>query len=227
MKPWQHKQWCIPKVTPLFLYKMEDVLDLYAEPLDPRRPQICVDELSYQLLSHVRDPLPPAPGHLAKVDYEYHREGTCNLFVALNPLAGQRVIEVTARRTAVDFAHFLRHLLDDCYPDAEVLRLVLDNLNTHSPACLYEAFGAPEARRLAKRLELHHTPAHASWLNMAEIEIGVLKRQCLGHRRLPDIVTVRQEVAAYVADRNAQQAGVEWQFTTAQARVTMARHYDL
>lgn len=206
---------------------MEDVLDLYAEPADPRRPQICVDELNYQLLSHVHTPRPPAPGQVAKVDYEYRREGTCNLFVALEPLAGRRVIQVTERRTAVDFAHFLRHLLVDCYPHAEKLRLVLDNLNTHSPACLYEAFGAPEARRLARRLELHHTPAHASWLNMAEIEIGVLKRQCLRERRLPDLATVRQEVAAYVGARNARQAGVEWQFTTARARVTMARHYDL
>ncbi len=227
MKPWQHKQWCLAKVTSQFLYRMEDVLELYAAPADPRRPQICVDELNYQLLSHVRTPLPPVPGEVAKVDYEYRREGTCNLFVALEPLAGRRVIEVTARRTAVDFAHFLRYLLVDCYPAAEKLRLVLDNLNTHSPACLYEAFPAPEARRLARRLELHHTPAHASWLNMAEIEIGVVKRQCLGDRRLSDLATVRREVAAYVEARNARQAGVEWQFTTARARVTMARHYEL
>jgi hypothetical protein len=226
VKPWQHKQWCIAEVTPAFLWRMEDVLDQYAEPYDPRRPQLCVDELSYQLLSHLRDPLPAAPGRAAKVDYEYHREGTCNLFVALEPLAGRRVVEVTARRTAVDFAHFLRHLIDDCYPEAEVLRLVLDNLNTHTPACLYEAFPAPEAWRLTRKLELHYTPRHASWLNMVEIEIGVLKRQCL-RRRLPDSATVRREIAACVAARNAARARVEWQFTTDKARVKLARYYEL
>jgi hypothetical protein len=204
---------------------MEDVLDLYAEPEDPQRPQICVDEVSYQLLDDVRAPLRAAPGRPARVDCEYRREGTVNLFVAVQPLAGQRVVAVTGQRRAVDLAWFLKHLVDDCYPEAEVLRLVLDNLNTHTPACLYETFPAPEARRLARKLELHYTPKHASWLNMAEIEIGVLKQQCL-RRRLPDADTVKREVAVHVAARNAQRATIEWGFTTADARHRLGRFYE-
>jgi hypothetical protein len=153
---------------------MEDILDLYAEPYDPNRPQVCLDEVSYQRLTDVREPLPVRRGRPRRQDYEYERHGTANLFVALEPQAGQRVVAVTERRTAVDFAHFIKHLVDDCYPEATVIRLVLDNLNTHSPASLYEAFPAAEARRLTRKLELHPTPKHASWLNAAEIEIGVL-----------------------------------------------------
>jgi hypothetical protein len=205
---------------------MEDILDLYAEPYDAKRPQVCLDEVSYQRLTDVREPLPAKRGRPRRQDYEYAREGTANLFVALEPRAGKRVVQVTERRTAVDFAHFIKHLVDDCYPEAEVIRLVLDNLNTHSPASLYEAFPAAEARRLTRKLELHPTPKHASWLNMAEIEIGVLKRQCL-KRRIGHPDTLRAEVAACVASRNAQRAKVVWSFTTSKAREKLARFYDL
>ena len=204
---------------------MEDVLDLYAEEYDPRRPVICVDELSYQLLSEVREPLPAAPGKARRRDYEYHREGTCNLFVAIEPLAGKRQVSVTERRTSADFACFVRDLVD-AYPQAEVLRLVCDNLNTHSPAAFYATFDAATARRLTQRIEWHPTPKHASWLNMAEIEIGVVKRQCL-KRRLADQATVAEQVAVWQTARNEQRAVITWSFTTGDARTKLARFYDL
>lgn len=207
-----------------FVWKMEDVLDLYAEAFDPRRPWVCFDEKPYQLLSDVRAPLPPAPGRPKRIDYEYKREGTCNLFLFLDPHRAWRRLEVTEQRTAVDFAHQMRWLVEEVYPEAEVIRVVLDNLNTHSPASLYQAFAPAEARRIARRLQFHYTPKHASWLNMAEIEFSVLERQCLD-RRLPSREAVTREVTAWEADRNQTGATIHWRFTTTDARTKLHRFY--
>lgn len=203
---------------------MEDVLDLYAEPYDPTRPQVCLDECPYQLLSDVQPPLPVAPGQPVRVDYEYEREGTCNLFMFFEPHRGWRHVKVTDRRTAQDFAACLRDLVDTHYPDAALIRLVTDNLNTHSPAALYATFPAEEARRIARKLEWHYTPKHGSWLDMAEVELAILARQCLD-RRIPDRETLEREVAAWEARRNVCQATVDWQFTTDTARDKLKRLY--
>ena len=203
---------------------MEDVLDLYAEPPDRRRPWVCFDEKPYQLLGHTREPLPVAPGKAQRIDYEYKREGTCNLFLFFDPHRRWRRLEVTESRTAADFAHQMKWLVDEGYPDAERIRVVLDNLNTHSAASLYQAFAPEEARRIARKLEFHYTPKHASWLNMAEIEFSVLERQCLD-RRLSTREAVSQEVAAWEADRNENGATIHWRFTTADARTKMHRFY--
>lgn len=203
---------------------MEDILDLNAEPADPVRPRVYLDEVPVQLVSEIRTPVPVAPGEPARYDYEYQREGTCNLFVATQPEAGVRHVTVTDQRTFVDCAQQLKRLVDDLYPDAEVIRLVTDNLNIHTPACLYEAFPPEEARRIAQKIEWHYTPKHASWLNMAEIEISILSQQCLD-RRIPDQVTLRREVAAWEADRNAAKSTIVWRFTTAQARTKLSRLY--
>jgi len=203
---------------------MEEVLDLYAEPPDPKRPRVCFDEVPYQLVGETRAPLPAAPGQPARYDYEYQRNGTANLFVAVQPEAGWRHVDVTDRRTKPDFAHQMRALVDEHFPDADVVRIVLDNLNTHTPAALYETFPPEEARRIVSKLEFHYTPTHGSWLNMAEIENGVLSRQCL-ERRLPDAATLRHEVAAWQARRNAARATIDWRFTTPDARTKLARLY--
>jgi hypothetical protein len=203
---------------------MEDVIDVYERPYDAACPQVCVDEGGKQLVGDVREPLPVRPGSAAKRDHEYARNGTANLFMAFEPLAGRRVAEVTERRTAVDFARFLKRLLDEVYPEAETVVLVTDNLNTHGPGSLYEAFAPEEARRLAERLEWHYTPRHGSWLNMAEIELSVLARQCLD-RRIPDRGTLAREVAAWQAERNAAQVGADWRFTTADARIKLKKLY--
>jgi hypothetical protein len=203
---------------------MEDVLDLYAEPPDPKRPRLCFDELPYQLVSETRAPLPAAPGRPERYDYEYRREGTCNLFMLARPEAGWRHVEVTERRTGRDFAEQMRLAVDVLFPEAEVLRIVLDNLNTHGPAKLYEAFPPEEARRIARKLEFHHAPKHGSWLNMAEVELSVLSRQCLD-RRLPDTGSVRREVAAWQERRNAERATIDWRFTAQDARVKLHRLY--
>jgi hypothetical protein len=205
---------------------MEDVLDVYARPYDPRRPQICLDETSTQLLDDARPGLPAAPGQIAREDYEYVRQGVCNLFLVCEPLAGWRDVRVTDRRTKHDFAATVRWLLDERYPAAERVVLVHDNLNTHTLGALYEAFPPAEAHRLAQRLELHYTPKHASWLNIAEIEFSVLSRQCLA-RRIPDRATLEREVAAWVAERNALPSHVDWQFRTADARVKLKRLYPV
>jgi len=207
-----------------FVWRMEQVLDLYAEAPDPRRPLVNFDEKPYQLLSHARPPLPVEPGQPERIDYEYKREGTCNLFLFLDRHRGWRHLDVTAQRTAVDFAHQMRWLVDEAYPQAEVIRVVLDNLNTHTPASLYQAFPPEEARRIAKRLEFHYTPKHASWLNMAEIEFSVLERQCLD-RRLTSRDEVAQEVGAWEVDRNAAGATILWRFTTTDARTKLHRFY--
>lgn len=200
-----------------FVWRMEDILDLYAEGYDPIRPLICFDEFPYQLVAEKRLPLPMKPGKPTRYDYEYRRMGTCNLFMFFQPQAGWRHVEVTKQRTKQDFAHSIKDLVDNHFPEAEVVRVVLDNLNTHTPAALYEVFAPEEARRLVRKLEFHYTPKHASWLNMAEIEISVLDRQCLD-RRLPEIARVRSEVMAWKNRRNKQRATVDWQFTSAKAR---------
>jgi hypothetical protein len=203
---------------------MEDVIAVYHRPPDPGCPVVCVDEGGKQLIGDVREPLPVRVGSPAKEDSEYARNGVANLFLAFEPLAGRRVVEVTERRTAVDFARFVKHLLDVVYPAAAKVVLVTDNLNTHAAGSLYEAFGPAEARRLAERIEWHYTPKHGSWLNMAEIELSVLARQCLD-RRIPDRPTLVREVAAWEAKRNAAGVKADWQFTTADARVKLKRLY--
>jgi hypothetical protein len=211
-------------VSPAFVAAMEDVLDLYAEPYDPQRPVVGFDERPLQLVAETRTPLPPAPGRPARYDYEYERRGVGNLFTTVEPRAGWRHVAVTERRTAADFAEQMRWLVDEAYPEAAVIRVVLDNLNIHRPASLYAAFPAPEARRIAKKLEYHHTPVHGSWLNIAECELAVLVSQCLD-RRLPDLATVRREVAAWETRRNAERPTVKWHFTTAQARRKLKHLY--
>jgi hypothetical protein len=203
---------------------MEDVLDLYAEPYDPRRPKVNFDETSKQLIAETRSPVPAHPGQPARYDYEYKRNGTRNLFLFCDPQAGWRHLEVTEQRTMQDFARQMKWLVDERYPKAEVIRVVLDQLNTHKVASLYEAFPPAEARRIAKKLEFHHTPKHGSWLNMAEIEFSVLQRQCLD-RRIADEATLRHELAAYEARRNAARATIEWRFTVQEARVKLHRLY--
>jgi hypothetical protein len=210
------QRWCIPAVSPAFVAAMEDVLDLYAAPYDPRRPVVGFDERPLQLIAETRTPIPAAPGRPRRYDYEYRRNGTGNVFTTVEPKTGWRHVEVTARRTAVDFAEQLRWLVDEAYPAAERIRVVLDNLNIHTPASLYAAFPAPEARRIARKLEFHHTPKHGCWLNVAECELAVLATQCLD-RRLPDLPTVAREVAAWEQRRNAERPTIKWHFTTAQA----------
>lgn len=203
---------------------MEDVLDVYTRPSDPARPVVCLDETSRQVLADTRPPLPPAPGRPAREDAEYERGGVVNVFLVSEPLRGWREVRVSDQRTRVDWAHCIQELVDVHYPKAERIVLVLDNLNIHSPASLYEAFSPAEARRLADKLEIHHTPRHGSWLNMAEIELSVLQRQCLD-RRLGDRTSVEREVAAWVAARNAARQRVDWRFTTAAARIKLTHLY--
>jgi hypothetical protein len=203
---------------------MEDVLEVYHRPYDPERPVVAIDEGGKQLVGDVRPPLPVRPGTPKRVDYEYTRNGMANLFVAFEPLRGRRRVAVTERKASADFAHFARRVLDEWYPDAERVLFVVDNLSTHAPAAFYEAFPPAEARRLVERIEWHYTPKHGSWLNVAELELSVLARQCLD-RRIPDRGTLRREVAAWEADRNAAVVTVDWQFTTADARTKLKRLY--
>ena len=203
---------------------MEDVLEVYTLPYDPRFPQVCMDEMPKQLLKDVRDPLPLGPGQVARIDYEYEREGVVNVFLFCEPLQARRWVDVTERRTKADWAHQIQDLVDVRYPDAERIRLVCDNLNTHTPAALYEAFAPAEAKRLADKLEIHYTPKHGSWLNIAEIELSVLSRQCLD-RRLPDPATFRAEAQAWEDRRNGDRHRVDWRFTTEDARIKLKRLY--
>jgi hypothetical protein len=203
---------------------MEDVLEVYTRPYDPRFPLVCLDEVSKQLIADTRPPSGPAPGRPRRVDYEYERRGTANLFLACEPLRGRRSVRVTERRTRVDWAHVIKDLVDLHYPDAERIVLVQDNLNTHTPGSLYEAFAPAEAKRLADKLELHYTPKHGSWLNVAEIELSVLARQCLD-RRIPDRETLESEVAAWEAERNAAGGAVAWRFRTTDARIKLKHLY--
>jgi len=203
---------------------MEDVLEVYTRPYDPKRPQICMDEASKQILRDTRAPIPMTVAQPQRIDHEYERGGVVNVFLFCEPLAGTRWGDVTERRTKLDWAHQIQEMVDGRYPDAEQIVLVMDNLNTHTPAALYEAFPPAEAKRLADKLDIHHTPKHGSWLNMAEIELSALSRQCLD-RRFPDVATLITEVAAWQTDRNARQVAVDWRFTTADARIKLKRLY--
>ena len=203
---------------------MEDVLDVYKRPYDPKRPQVCLDETSKQLIGETRLPIPVAPGREARYDHEYRRNGVANLFMIFEPLAGKRRVKVTERRTRKDWAECVREVVDEMYPVADRIVLVMDNLNTHTPASLYEAFAPEEAKRLADKLEIHYTPKHGSWLDMAEIELGILGRQCLD-RRIDDVETLTREVAAWEAQRNAAKAKANWRFTTNDARIRLKKLY--
>jgi transposase len=224
LKPWRRDMWCIPKVDAEYVARMEDVLDLYAEDAPPERPVVCFDESPTQLIGEVRAPIPARPGQLERFDCEYRREGTRNLFVFLDAHRPWRHVKVTQRRTSQDFAHCMRELSDVHYPQAERIRVVLDNLSTHSAAALYETFSPAEARRVLRRLEFHYTPKHASWLNMVEIEIGVLRSQCLD-RRIADSQTLASEIAAWQQQRNASGARIQWMFNAERARQKMERLY--
>jgi hypothetical protein len=203
---------------------MEDVLDVYARPYDPKRPLVCMDETNKQLLDDTREPLPMTPGQPERIDHEYERQGVANLFMFFEPLAGQRTVRVTDRRTRHDWAEAMRQLADVGYPDAETIVVVLDNLNTHDAASFYAAFPPQEAHRLAQRFEFHFTPKHGSWLNMAELELSALSRQCL-NRRIPDQQKLGAEVAAWQADRNRHLVKVDWQFRTPDARIKLKHLY--
>jgi transposase len=224
LKPWRKDMWCIPRVDGEYVARMEDVLDLYAEAPDPKRPVVCFDESPVQLIGEVRQPIPAAPGQLERYDYEYRRNGTVNLFVFLDAHRPWRKVKLTERRTAEDYAQCMRDLVDVHYPEAECIRVVQDNLSTHSAGALYQAFPPAEARRILRRLQFHYTPKHASWLNMVEIEIGVLHGQCLD-RRIHDPKRLAKEVAAWERQRNAAGARITWMFTTERARTKMGRSY--
>lgn len=199
-------------------------MDLYAQPAEENAPRVCFDECPYQLLDEVREPVPPQPGKPQRQDYEYEREGTCNLFLFLEPHLGWRDVEVTRRRTKQDFAHAMKDLVEVHFPDAPLIRVVLDNLNTHTPASLYETFEPEEARRILRRLEFHYTPKHGSWLNMAEIELSVLGRQCLD-QRLPSQERVQAVITPWEHGRNDHRVTIQWRFTTADARDKLHRLY--
>lgn len=224
LKPWRKDMWCIPKVDAEYVARMEDVLDLYAEAPDPASPVVCFDESPTQLIGEVRNPIPASPGQLERYDFEYRRNGTVNLFVFLDAHRPWRKVKVSDRRCTEDFAHCMRDLCDLHYPQAEKIRLVLDNLSTHSAASLYNTFDAPEARRILRRLEFHFVPKHASWLNMVEIEIGVLKKQCL-NRRVDNKEFLMNEITAWEQRRNTRGKIIKWMFTTQQARQKLARAY--
>jgi hypothetical protein len=221
------ERWCIPpEHNAAFVAAMEDVLTVYARPPDPLRPLICFDEGGKELHSDRQPPQPMDQGHPARVDYEYVRHGSANLFLATAPHLGWRQVTTTERRTSIDFAVAMRDLIDGPFAEADCLVLVLDNLNTHRPSAFYEAFAPTEARRLLDKIEWHYTPKHGSWLNIAEIELSVLARQCLG-RRLPDAATLGAEVTAWAARRNATQTGVRWHFTVDEARVRLHHLYPI
>jgi transposase len=226
LKPWRRDMWCIPQVDGTYVARMEDVLDLYAEEADPKRPVVCFDESPTQLIGEVREPIPAEPGQPERYDCEYRRNGTANLFVFLDAHRSWRHVKVTDQRTAQDFAVCMRDLADIHYPDADQIRVVMDNLSTHTAGALYEAFPAPEAHRILQRLEFHYTPKHASWLNMVEIEIGVLRGQCLD-RRIDDRAVLNTEVAAWQRQRNASGARIKWKFTTQKARQKLTRAYPV
>ena len=224
LKPWRKDMWCIPQVDGEFVARMEDVLDLYAEAPDPKRPVVCFDESPTQLIGEVRQPIKAEPGQIERYDCEYKRNGTVNLFIFLDVHRPWRKVKVTDSRTAVDFAACMQELVDVHFPKAERIRVVLDNLSTHSVGALYQAFPPDEARRLLRRLEFHYVPKHASWLNMVEIEIGVLRCQCLD-RRIDNPQHLRSEIAAWERQRNTSHARIKWMFTTEKARAKMGRAY--
>lgn len=224
LKPWQKRMWCIPKVNAEYVARMEDLLDLYAEPADPLRPVVCFDEIPVQLIGEVRVPIPAKPGSTRRIDYEYKRNGTANLFVFLDAKDCWRHVKVTEHRKNADFSECMRELVDVHYPKAEQIRVVLDNLSTHKPASLYESFSPEEARRILRRLDFHFTPKHGSWLNMVEIENGVLSKQCLD-RRIAEMETLSHEIAVWERERNEKEATVNWQFSVEDARKKFRRAY--
>ena len=224
LKPWQKKMWCVPKLDAEYVARMEDVLALYAEPADPKRPVVCFDETPRQLIGEARVPVRAEPGKRARFDYEYVRNGTANVFMFVDVHRPWRHAKVTDRRACTDFAECMRDLVDVHYPEAERIRVVLDNLSAHTPSALYQTFEPAEARRILSRLEFHFTPKHASWLNMVEIEIGVMVSQCLD-RRIPDKATLVSEITAWEQRRNAERAGIRWMFTVERAREKMGRAY--
>jgi transposase len=224
LKPWREEMWCIPELNGEYVARMEHVLDLYAEEPDPQRPVVCFDESPTQLIGEVRAPIPAKPGQLQRYDSEYKRNGTVNLFIFVDVHRRWRHVKVTDRRTAVDFATCMKELVDVHYPGVEKVRVVMDNLSTHTIGALYEAFEPDEARRILRKLEFHFVPKHASWLNMAEIEIGVLRAQCIG-RRIDSVDELRSEIAAWEKERNAAKATIEWSFTTEKARTKMGHAY--
>lgn len=226
LKPWREKMWCIPKVDAHYVARMEDILDLYAEPHDPARPVVCFDEKPVQLIGDKRTPLPIEPGKPRRYDYEYKRNGTANLFVFLDAKVPWRHVKPTRSRSNLDFARCMQDLVDVHYPDADVIRVILDNLSTHSAGAIYESFPPAEARRILRKLEFHYTPTHASWLNMVEVENGVIGTQCLG-RRIPDFDMLASELKAWEEARNAAGAVVRWRFTVEDARSKMPRAYPL
>jgi hypothetical protein len=216
--------WCIQAINSEFRERMYNVLDLYKEPYDPKRPVIGFDEKPKQLIEDSRDPIPMEPGNPEKYDYEYIRRGKANIFVAVEPKAGKKVVEVTDRRTRSDFAHFIKQLVDVSYSDVELLRIVLDNLNTHSKKSLYETFDKEEAERILERIEVHYTPKHASWLNIAEIEINVMDTECTG-RRIGSKYRLIQKLDAWVTSRNEQKKKIKWKFTKQDADKKLSKHY--
>ncbi len=216
--------WCIPKITPEFRERMYDILDLYNEPFDPNRPLIGVDEKPKQLIADSRKSIPMKPGTSEKYDYEYERKGTANIFMAVEFKAGKRTTRVTSRRTMKDFAKFIKHLVDKVYPEAEKLILVVDNLNTHKDKSFYETYEKSEAERIINRIEFHYTPIHASWLNVAEIEIGVMDTQCT-KRRIRDKELLRNEVRAWTDKRNIKEKKIDWRFTKEKADKKLSKHY--
>lgn len=224
LKPWQKKMWCIANIDGEYIARMEDLLDLYAEPHDPARPVVCFDESPIQLIGEVRVPIIAKPGKRYRYDSEYKRNGTANLFVMVDANRSWRKVKVTDRRANQDFAVCMRDLVDVDYPNADKIRVVMDNLSTHTPSAIYQTFPAAEARRILTRLEFHYTPRHASWLNMVEIEIGVMRRQCLD-RRIESRTKLETEVRAWQRRRTASGARIRWMFSTDQARVKMAKSY--
>ena len=225
LKPHLRKQWVIPpKQNADFVAAMEDVLEVYRRPYDPKRPVVCLDEQSKQLVKETRTPVAAKPGQNRREDYEYQRNGTANIFMLFEPLACWRHVKVTERRTMIDFAHVVRDLVDELDPEAETIVLVMDNLNTHKTGSLYEAFEPAEARRLIEKLEIHYTAKHGSWLNMAEIELSVLTRQCLD-RRIEDRQTLATEIDAWETQRDDAEATIDWQFHTQDARIKLKKLY--
>ena len=216
--------WCIPVVNYEFIWRMEDILDLYETPYDPKRPKVCFDERPYQLIEEICTPLPMKPGRVQRIDYTYKRNGVCNLFLFFEPQKGWRHVKITDHRTKKDYAYCMKDLVDIHFPDADKIIVVEDNLNTHTPAALYETFQPQEARRILRKLEFHHTPKHASWLNQVEIEISVLTSQCIG-RRIPDKDKLKKEVVAWQNKRNDEKATINWQFTNQKARVKLKKLY--
>jgi hypothetical protein len=222
------KCWCIPpKHNAAFVAAMEDVLEVYSRPYDIRFPVICMDEKPLQLLADSRHTIPLSPGNPERVDNEYIRKGTCSIFLFTEPLGGWRYAHALEHRTKIDWAQQIRRLLTEEYPDAEKVVLVMDNLNTHTTSSLYEAFAPQEALALAKRLEIHYTPKHGSWLDIAEIELSALGRQCLGSRRIDNLDTLNNELLSWYVARNKKQRGVDWQFSTASARLKLKRLYPV